>query len=321
MNADTMQTTFSGEDQEILRAEARQVMGERELSIAAASKEAGIGYSTLSAWMNGSYGGSNDRVAADVQRWLRSLAEKKKAAAKIASSPGFQETPTAVEFLSAFQYAQIAVDFTVVVGGPGVGKTTALHRYQQTTPNVWMVTMEPTTARPNPMLQEICAVMEVEERGAAKLSRAIGKFVAGKNGLLAIDEGQHLTSEALDQLRSLHDRYGLGIVVCGNEKIIARLEGQKASFAQLYSRVGVRMKRPKPRLGDISTLIEAWGVTAPDEVKLLKGIGSKPGGLRSLDKCMRLASTLASGAREERGMAHIRTAWDRLAPEGGNHAE
>jgi len=315
MNKIIAETVFSDQQQEELRTEVRRIMEAEGLSQAAASKDANVAYATFSAWLGAKYTGDNNRVAAEVKRWLGAISERKRTVATIVTSPGFQMTPTAAEFISAFQYAQIAVDFTVIVGGPGVGKTSALKQYLATTPNVWMVTMEPTTAKPSAMLQEICAVMDITEKSATKLSRAIGKYVAGKNGLLAIDEGQHLTSEALEQLRSIHDRYQVGIVICGNETIISRLEGQKATFAQLYSRVGVRIKRPKPRQGDICALIQAWGITDDEEIRLLKVIAKKPGALRSLDKCLRLASTLAGGGGEPRSPKHIKAAWERLAPE------
>jgi hypothetical protein len=302
-------------EQDALRADVRRLLEAEGLSQAAAAREAGIAYSTFSAWLAGTYEGRSDKVAGDVRKWLEARTERKKASAVIVGSPGFQPTPTANEFIAAMQYAQIAVDMTVLVGGPGVGKTTALQHYAATNPNVWMVTMEPTTAKPSAMLQEICDVMEIAERSTTKLSRAIGKFVSGKQGLLAIDEGQHLSSEALDQLRSIHDRYGVGIVIAGNEAIVARLEGQKAVYAQLYSRVGVRIKRPTARVADIEAMIAAWGITDDEQVKLLRVIGRKPGALRSLDKCLRLASTLAAGGGEAISAKHIKSAWERLAPE------
>lgn len=299
----------------MLRYDVRKVLTEANMTQADAARESGIANATFSAWLNDTYKGNSERIAQDVKKWLDARASARRTLARITPAPGFQATPTAQEFLDAIQYAHVAADISVIVGAPGIGKTMAARHYQSITPHVWLVTMEPTTAKPNAMLAEICAVMEVTEKASTRLSRAIGRHVRGKNGLLIIDEGQHLKSEAMDQLRTLNDLYGLGIVIIGNEAVVARLEGDKATFSQLYSRVGVRLRQTKAKPADIAAMISAWGVTDEEEARNLTVIARKPGALRSLDKTLKLASTLAAGAAEPRTLTHIRAAWSRLAPD------
>lgn len=321
MNDTVNDTEISPEQMDELRVEVRALMTAEGLSQAAAAKAADIAYATFSAWLGGTYAGNNGRVAGDARRWVDATADRKRAAVAIVAPPGYQTTQTAAEFLAAFQYAQVAARFSLIVGGAGVGKTTALERYRDTTPHVWLATMEPLTARPAAMLQEICAVMDIDERAPTKMSRAIGRYTAGKGGLLAIDEGQHLSSEALDQLRTLRDKYKFGIVVCGNPSIVSKLEGQRAANEQLYSRAGIRLRRPGARPADIVAMIEAWGIGNAEEAKLVTAVGKKPGALRNIDECLRLASMLAGGAGEVRTLKHIKAAWGRLAPDGGSDAQ
>ena len=56
-------------------------------------------------------------------------------------------------------------------------------------------------------------------------------------------------------------------------------------------------------------LIEAWGIDAPDCVKFLLGIASKPGALRNIDRTVRAASMQALGAGEDISLKYLTAAW------------
>lgn len=301
---------YTEEALERIRTQAGTVADAEFPSVAAAAKDAGVAYSTFAAFLKGSYAGNNDKVAAEVEIWLSARAERRQTAAALPRSPVFQTTPTAQHILSILEFCQTAADFGVVVGGAGIGKTTSLKHYQQTHPNVWLATMDETTSSVNGMLREIVETMGLAERSNSEFSRALKRRMAGTNGLLIVDEAQHLIPQALNQLRSLHDRAGIGVVVAGNEEIYSRIDGGKSRFAQLASRVGMRMSQPKPQAQDVCMLVKAWSVVDPNEIKYLKAVGNKPGALRTLDKVMKLAGMLALGANEPRSLKHLRAAYE-----------
>ncbi len=305
---------ISEEEIDRIRAEAKRIAESEFPSVTAAAKDAGVAYSTFSAFLAGSYSGNNERLAEQARIWIDARRERKQTVAVLPKSPGFQLTGTASHILSILDWCQTAADFAVVVGGAGIGKTTALRHHQATHPNVWLATMDETTSSVNSMLREIVETMGLSERANSEFARALRRKMAGTNGLLIVDEAQHLSPQALNQLRSLHDRAGVGVVVAGNEEIYARVDGGKSRFAQLASRVGMRMSQPKPQAQDVCLLIQAWGVTDKDEVRYLKQVGNKPGALRTLDKVLKLASMLALGAGEERGIKHLRLAYEQRQP-------
>lgn len=316
MNMISLDTEFSPEQIEALREEVRQLLTATAMSQAAAARDAAIAGSTFAAWLKGDYTGDNQRVARDVRRWLASRQERKKAAAVLPSRPGFVATPTAERILPVLQYAQAAPDISVIVGGAGVGKTTTLKQYHQQTPNTWLATMTPATAGVTPMLREICIEMGLPEKNVAELGRAIERKAKGTGGLIIIDEAQHLSRPALEQLRSIHDRAEIGIVLAGNPSVLGRLEGdRKAEFAQLFSRIGMKLVLPKARMGDVAALLAAWGVVDKDETKLLQTIAGKPGALRGLTKCLALASMVAAGAGRARSADDVKAAWAQLDPQ------
>lgn len=308
------ETSIPEADHHRIRIEARQIAEAEFSSIAAAAKDAGVAYSTFSAFLNGTYAGNNDKVAGDVQIWIQARRDRRQTAAVLPRSPAFQLTPTATHILSILEWCQTAADFGVIVGGAGIGKTSSLRHYQQTHPNVWLATMEETTGSVNGMLREIVETMGIAERSNSEFARALRRRMTGTNGLLIVDEAQHLAPAALNQLRSLHDRAGVGIVVAGNEEIYSRIDGGKSRFAQLASRVGMRMSQPRPQAQDVCQMIQAWEITDPAEIKYLKQVGNKPGALRTLDKVLKLASMLALGADEPRGLRHLRAAYEQRNP-------
>ncbi|ANK79416.1 AAA family ATPase [Minwuia thermotolerans] len=322
MNAPKDQTLTDAEI-EAIRAEAKKLIADENLSHASAARDAGIAAPTMSAWLSGTYTGRNDNVAGKVQLWLASREERKRARSSLPQAPMFVKTRTASSVTDVLQWAQIGPDIVVVAGGAGIGKTTACGHYAGTNPNVWMATMQPSTANVYPMLQVIAQALQLTEKSPTKLPEAIGARVRDTGGLLIVDEAQHLVSKALDQLRSLHDLYGVGIALVGNESVYGRLqgEGRRPEFAQLFSRIGMRFTRGKPWPEDVCELIGAWKVTDPDTVRLLKAVATKPGALRGMTKVLRIASAFANSKGEPLNVTHVSAAWKRLSEDGGDNAQ
>lgn len=314
MNAISKETTFTAAETAETRTAVRDIMAGEGLNQKDIARDSGIAYGTFTGWLAGTYQGNNDKVTGEVQIWLSSREEKKRAAAQIPAPPEFQPTPSAMAFIETLRFAQVMPEIVVISGAPGIGKTRAIQHYQASNRNVWIATMDPTTSKVNGMQVELCEELGLLEKAPAKLARAIGRKVEGTGGLIVIDEAQHLDAKSLDQLRSFYDRYNIGVALVGNELVYRLIDGerQRANFAQLVSRIGMRITQTKPKAADMCRLIEAWGVTDKEEVKLLKAIAAKPGALRSMTKVLQLASMMAAGAGELRGIRHIRDAYQRL---------
>lgn len=263
MSTKTEESTFTEDETAETRERVRQIMEAEGLNQKVIAREADIAYGTFTGWLAGTYQGNNDKFTGAMQIWLSSREENKRTALTIPQAPVFVETPSARAFIETLRFAQIMPEIAVISGAAGIGKTTAAHRYQANNPNVWVATMDPTTSKVNGMLMELCDVMDVLENAPAKLARAIGRKISGTGGLIIVDEAQFLEIRSLDQLRSLYDRHNVGIALMGNEDVYSRLtgEGKRSTFAQLFSRIGMRITQPKPKAADMCRLIEAWGVT------------------------------------------------------------
>ena len=312
MNA-IVTTPLTDEQIDAIRVEAKRVASEHYPSQAAAARDAGIAESTFAALLAGTYNGKMEAQAPKLQAWLASRAERAKTSATMAKAPGFQLLPSSQKVWSALSWSQVAPAFVPIVGVPGVSQTTTGEHYRDSNPNVWMVSMTPSTASASALLAEICLAMDVDERSTTRMSRAIGQRVKGVQGLIIIDEAQMLTVAALEEARILVDRAKVGVTVLGNRTIHARLYGKgQESHGQLFSRASIKPKLFAPMAGDICQMVAAWGVTDPAEIAFLKVVGRKIGALRNIDTVLKLASMLAAGAGQPRTLAHIRSAWEQI---------
>lgn len=313
------ETDLPPADPEEMRQAVKAIQESEGLPLTEIAKLCGIAYGTLTPFMTNKYAGNNEGLASRIKRWIDSRTAHRRTKSILPKAPAFIATPTAVAFMASLEHAQAAPDIVVISGGAGVGKTSAICEHKRTAPNVWVVTARPSLSTVQPVLEEILAVLGVTERAPTRRTSAIIRRVDGTGGLLVVDEAQHLKTEALEELRSIHDATGIGMAFVGNESVYNRLEGQarQPQYAQLFRRIGLRTRRTQPLSADIAALADAWNVSGAAERRLLHTIGKKPGALGGLTKVMRLAHVFALGDADEDPPriteSHIARAWSRIS--------
>lgn len=311
MNTATDQKTFTDEEQADLRAKVNAILAAEGKTKTDLANESDIAYGTFTGWLGGSYAGNNDKVAGKIVIWLNSRAEKIRTAVSVRRAPDYVETKSTSHFMEVLRFAHVMPDISVIVGGAGIGKSTAARRYRDTTPNVVMATMHPSASSVYPMLGAIAAAAGVQEKVQTRLFDAIGKQLKGRDVLLIVDEAQHLDTKALDQLRSFHDLYSIGVALLGNETVLGRIlaGGDGANFAQLFSRVGFKITQKGAKADDICKLLAAWNITEKEQLKFLKAIAQKPGALRVMTNTLKAASIMAANDPDGLTLDHIKTAY------------
>jgi len=318
MNADLGKTTFSPEEIDDLRERLKSHKDRLGLSWADLAKITGVTSGTLSAWVPGTYNKGeihkNMDVPTRIHRFFQSVAEKAALEATMPSEPDFQMTVSASRMIKVLQLSHMG-DMGLISSPPGVGKTAAVKQYAATRANVFVVTVSPATRGvPYVLLAVLAAMGEAGAKGTPQgLSSRVRARVRDAGALIIVDEAQHLSSQALEELRSIHDETECGIVLVGDETLITVLK----KFPQLYSRLGIRHSQPRPTTEDISTLAEAWGVPRGAELSYLMEIGRRAGGLRTITKTLRLAvrGAMAGGAPME--VADLKDAFAQRFGEGG----
>jgi DNA transposition AAA+ family ATPase len=290
--------------------------------LARLAPEVGIAYGTLSAWRGGTYLGDNRRVTIAAQAWLLQRVARARQKTLLPAEPGFIMTKTAGQIWELLEFAQSVPTLGLVVGGAGVGKTTAFKGYRAQLPNtVWIATMQPCHRTIAASLHEIQATLGMSrDFGQAAISRSIAKRIRGTKGLLIVDEAQHLSPQALDQIRSLADATEIGFVLGGSQTLLTNMgaDNRQAQLAQVFSRVGMRLKRDRPLKADIEALLDAWRIEAAETRQELLGIALKPGGGRVMTMILRIAFGLAGAdSAPLPSVEHVRMAWQQIGATTG----
>lgn len=270
----------------------RKELGGHSLSMIAAG--CGASAPAISSFLSGNYAGDNDRLAGKLQAWLDAQQAKERLRDARPIVPDFMMTETARTLMSIMESAQFDVDLAVIAGNAGTGKTMAAEAYQQQTNNVFMLTADPSMSSPAALLHELADLLGCNDKGVRRI-RAIVRRLRGTDALLIIDEAQHLSVKAVEEVRAIHDQAKVGVVFIGNAPLNAKFDGlgRTAEFAQLFSRIGLRKKINKPRTKDMCVLLAAWGIQDNEVEMAAKEIGRRDGGLRSMTKVLRNATKIS----------------------------
>lgn len=207
-------------------------------------------------------------------------------------------TRTMDEITLKLRYAQTISTIAVIAGAPGVGKTVACRQFVADGNQRWLITASPAHSSVSAVLQMIAeaigmATVANNATNASNIARKLGDT----NGILIIDESQHLSRLAIEQIRSIRDATHdtVAIALVGNAKVGSAFTDTttRADFAQIRSRVGIRMNRQGAYLKDAHTLAEQWGLG--EHRQALWQIAQKDGGLRWAAQVAKLALTMAGG--------------------------
>lgn len=300
------------------RVKLRAAMkADSSITQASLSRQISISESRVSQWIGGKYPGDNAEITRKVEQWLQARETKAARAQTMPAAPSYVATPTSERVIVSLRYAHFAADMALVYGQSGLGKTEAVLQYQKTVPNVFVATMTPSSASLVPALQVIAEAVGAasDSGGAQNIHRAICKRLRNTNGLLIIDEANHLSVPALEQIRSIYDDVKIGVALVGNKEILERMtSGHHAkNLDRLYSRIGKRDSFTKCTKEDALNILDAWGVKDAECRRQLTDIASKPGALRTMSKVLRLASMYAAAESRPLSLADVRAAGRELA--------
>ncbi|HFI2006450.1 TPA: AAA family ATPase [Escherichia coli] len=295
-----------------IRAGLRTLVENEETTFKQIALESGLSTGTISSFINDKYNGDNERVSQILQRWL----EKYHAVAELPEPPRFVETQTVKQIWTSMRFASLTESIAVVCGNPGVGKTEAAREYRRTNNNVWIITITPSCASVLECLTELAFELGMNDapRRKGPLSRALRRRLEGTQGLVIIDEADHLGAEVLEELRLLQESTRIGLVLMGNHRVYSNMTGgnRTVEFARLFSRIAKRTAINKTKKADVKAIADAWQINGEKELELLQQIAQKPGALRILNHSLRLAAMTAHGKGERVNEDYLRQAFREL---------
>jgi DNA transposition AAA+ family ATPase len=191
-------------------------------------------------------------------------------------------------------------------GGAGVGKTSAAARYAKEhwefDNKAFHINLH-CVQTPTAMLHAIADAINAPGRFGAYRNLSMRQVIAdtlSSRNLLILDEAQSLRPDALDMVRYFLDECGTGICLLGNELVFSSIAGKnrRALFAQLHSRVGMRLHLPHSTEADADAVLASWGVTGGTGRDYGRQIALGPGGLRQLCQVLRHARIAAAATKQ-----------------------
>lgn len=219
-----------------VREEVKKIVEAEELSISAVARACGISAAAVSTFLDGKYKGRSDRVEKGLAAFVRRYRERK---ARGRTDLKYVDTSIAKKIHEIADMVHTDREVGVITGDAGVGKTFALRRYAEQNPDVILIEVDFGYSALW-LFKELCREVGIEHRGQlSEMAAGIIKRLRDSGRLLIIDEAEYLPHKALELLRRVHDKAGVGLLLAGMPRLIHNLRGSRGQYAQLYSRVGV----------------------------------------------------------------------------------
>ncbi|EBC3424822.1 ATPase [Salmonella enterica] len=221
-----------------LITQLKDVMERRGYSQAQVARAIGRSGAVVNQFLQGKYTGDISDIQERITSFINREQEKEK---KRRIQAHFVTTDMAAKGLEVLAYAHQECEICVLYGAAGLGKTMLLGEYAARNKDALFIEADPGyTART--LLEELCRLLGVKVRGNIhELIDACVRELRGSGRLLMVDEAELLPYRALEVLRRLHDKAGIGIVLAGMPRLLINLKGRRGEFAQLYSRVALAL--------------------------------------------------------------------------------
>ncbi|MFM4120882.1 AAA family ATPase [Klebsiella pneumoniae subsp. ozaenae] len=218
-----------------IHVELNDLMTRKGYSQTQVARAIGKSAATINQYLQGKYAGDVPAIDALARSFINREAEKEKSQ-KITAR--FVPTVTSRKGMEVIRYAHLDGDLNVIFGAAGLGKTMILREYAAQHRDALLIEADPGyTARV--VLEELCGLLGISKRGNMhELSEACIAALRDSGRLLMVDEAENLPYRALETLRRIHDKSGIGMVLAGMPRLIINLKGKRGEYQQLYSRVG-----------------------------------------------------------------------------------
>ncbi|EBD0702931.1 AAA family ATPase [Salmonella enterica] len=226
-----------------LITQLKDVMERRGYSQSQVARAIGRSGAVVNQFLQGKYTGDISDIQERITSFINREQEKEK---NRRIQAHFVTTDMAAKGLEVLAYAHQECEICVLYGAAGLGKTMLLGEYAARNKDALFIEADPGyTART--LLEELCRLLGVKVRGNIhELIDACVRELRGSGRLLMVDEAELLPYRALEVLRRLHDKAGIGVVLAGMPRLLINLKGRRGEFAQLYSRVALALN-----LGDV----------------------------------------------------------------------
>lgn len=241
-------------DNEQLKTDLRSLMEEKGLSLSGVSRALGISPTAMSQWFSDSYNGNVTKIDEAVQSFLRRQKERLKSPKR---QTAFVMTSVAQKVFEVARIAHLDEEIGVVYGDAGLGKTEALKEYVKRNPDVILFEADlGCTAKV--VFADLHKKVGMDGRGSIHdLFDDLVSKLKDSGRLIIVDEAENLPYRALELLRRVHDKAGIGLLLVGMPRLVSNLRGKKGEYSQLYSRIGIAGKLESLKAHDTQQIVQS----------------------------------------------------------------
>ncbi len=236
-----------------IQKELTELMTRKGYNQTQVARAIGKSPAVVNQYLQGKYAGDTRSIDELVANFISREAEKEKS---LRISAHYIPTMTSRKGLEVIRLAHLDGDINVIYGDAGMGKSMILREYAAQHRDALLIEADPGyTARV--VLEELCGLLGLSKRGNMhELSETCITALRDSGRLLMVDEAENLPYRALETLRRIHDKSGIGVVLAGMPRLIINLKGKRGEYKQLYSRVGLALSigdaLPQDDINDIA---------------------------------------------------------------------
>ncbi|WP_140921521.1 AAA family ATPase [Limnobaculum xujianqingii] len=220
----------------LIKNELTELMVNKGFSQAKVARAISVSGSTLSQYLSGKYPGNITALETEISAFIERCNERDRSHNITIT---FVMTPSAKKGLELIKLAHECKEINVLYGEAGLGKTMILKRYAEENKNTVILIEADPGYTAKVLLGELCRQLNLSVVGNLHdlIEACVGKL-NGSDIVLIVDEAELLPFRALEVLRRIYDRSGVGVVLAGMPRLILNLKGKRGELVQLYSRVG-----------------------------------------------------------------------------------
>lgn len=224
-------------------------------SITQASKGIGISVTSLSQFLSGKYKGNIEEVERKVANYLRLLKERELTQGdEIKWVDGIKNSELVLD-IARLTHVQRSIG--LVIGRSGLCKTISLKKYHIDHPDTIYIEAD-SAYNAKEVLREIHIAVGLNGVGNLNhLKKDIINKLHGSGRMIIIDQTEYISSKALDLIRTIHDKAGIGILLAGLPQLLSNIKGVGGVHEQIYTRIGAALELEPLRDEDVVKLVTA----------------------------------------------------------------
>lgn len=244
------------------------------VSLAKIAGSCGYTGSVLTEWLKGTYKGNVTKLEVALSAFVGNYYKRKR---QKDVNIVFCDTVNARKVFSLCQIAHLDKKICVVVSESGLGKTAALHEYAGRNPGTIMIDVDPTY-NPKRLFKVLHASLGRNAHGLLEdIYADCTEALKASDRLLIIDEAELLNHKAIELLRRLHDKSGVGMVLSGMPRLIENIRGVRSEFPQVYTRVGGSMRLGSLTQDDTAMIVQSYITEANGSVDTFHKLSKQNG--------------------------------------------